>query len=448
MSKSVLFIAPSAYPLGGVQTWLNYIIPGLEACEYEVTLALTEGSYHDTQTYLKIHPFKRVTSIRNPTGSIIGRTMAIEQLIVNESPNIIIVVNIVDVYPAVNNLRRKNFKQSFKVVTTIHGIHPGLIDDINTYRHVIDAAVTTNKLTQLLVLQNTNLEADRVLYAPYGVPELPTSFKRNPSQSEYTIAFAGRLDEDQKRIEDLLQILTGAIAQIPSLRILIAGDGDCRDDVEKWVTEYKSDANIHYFGTLNPNELRTQVYAQADVMLLTSHWETGPIVAWEAFRHGLALVTSQYIGCVEENSLIDGENCLMFRVGDVSSAIECLTRLQNKSLRASLVDNSQNLVEGRYSLNSSIKQWVEQLEIVKNYAAKLYKHPLKTVTDQGRIANWVNSIFGQLGLRALERVKKALSIRFKHTSAGGEWPHSYSTLDSQSSQLTTYIMDSRENHER
>ena len=39
-SRTLAIVAPSAYLLGGVQSWLDYLVPGLEFYGWEITIAL------------------------------------------------------------------------------------------------------------------------------------------------------------------------------------------------------------------------------------------------------------------------------------------------------------------------------------------------------------------------------------------------------------------------
>ena len=73
VTKHILFIAPSAYPLGGVATWLDYIVPGLRERDWNVTLGLVEGRFHDVDAYLDVHPDDQVLRIPYGTGTQEGR---------------------------------------------------------------------------------------------------------------------------------------------------------------------------------------------------------------------------------------------------------------------------------------------------------------------------------------------------------------------------------------
>ena len=66
MDKRLLFIAPSAYTLGGIQTWLDYILPGLEKKGWNIKLGLVSGRFHDVGKYLEKHPFHNVVKFKPP----------------------------------------------------------------------------------------------------------------------------------------------------------------------------------------------------------------------------------------------------------------------------------------------------------------------------------------------------------------------------------------------
>src|SRR5215472_1015901 len=101
-NEHILIIAPSAYPLGGVATWIDYIIPGLRRRGWCVTLGLTEGALHDVDAYLAAHPMQDVVRIRNRTGTREGRVRSLCAAIMVVQPDIVASVNIADVYSAVN----------------------------------------------------------------------------------------------------------------------------------------------------------------------------------------------------------------------------------------------------------------------------------------------------------------------------------------------------------
>jgi len=163
----IIFFAPSAYPLGGVQTWLDYLLPGLEQHNCHTTLALTSSPHHNVSKYLDVHKVDNVEVIDIGTGTAQSRVESIEKLLLKIRADIAVVVNIADVYQAVNNLRGQN-NFNIKLVSSLHGIDHCFFAGIRNNNKIIDAVVSTNRLTEKLVNQSSGLDKARSLYAPYG----------------------------------------------------------------------------------------------------------------------------------------------------------------------------------------------------------------------------------------------------------------------------------------
>lgn len=439
--KTILFVAPSAYPLGGVQTWLDYLLPGLQDVGFHVVLALTSGKYHDVDAYITSHPFKNIEVISAVTGTSQGRVEALERLIIRVNPTITVNVNIIDVYQAVNNLRQKGLSKTH-LVASIHGIQDDLFDGINSNANIIDAVVSTNRLTQSLINIATRVNADNSYYAAYGVKEEIGHVKK--SSPEFIVAYAGRIEETQKNISDLLQIFSRLLAEISNIKIIIAGDGEDIGALREWQQkEVQHSEKIEYLGVIPPENVVTAVYQKADVLLLTSEWETGPIVAWEAMSQEVCFVSSRYIGSVEENSLLDGENCMLFDIGDVDEAVKKIHILQDKQVQARLVTGGKQLIQQRYTHAKSVESWLVCFESIAKKTPKIFSKNTKPYIDHGRLNSLVKLIPGSVGVRFAEKIRRVFGLRFIHTTAGGEWPHSYPDRTVESIKLDKYI-DNRE----
>src|SRR5262249_9098835 len=217
----ILFVAPSAYPLGGVATWIDYIVPGLRQQGWRVTLGLTEGTLHNVNGYLAAHPMQGVVRIRNRTGTREGRVRSLCAAIMVVQPDIVASVNIADVYSAVNRLKRNGSK--VRAVMTLHGIEADYYEQIKYDGASLDGVIATNRLACKLASSLGGLESDRIYYAPYGV-RLPGSVATsNKRLTPIRIGFAGRLEKPQKRVDELLAIVREMDRQNISYQLLIAG---------------------------------------------------------------------------------------------------------------------------------------------------------------------------------------------------------------------------------
>ncbi len=411
-------IAPSAYVLGGLATWLDYIDPGLAGRGWDVTVGLVEGpQFHDPAQYVVEHPHRRWLAIPCSTLTPEGRCRAIMRTIRKVRPEIVASVNIPDVYPAIARLRRQR-EGSPKVIMTVHGIEAFLYDDIYSNRSVLDAVVCTNKLACKLARNLGGMAGDRILYAPYGTQGAKFLTCNSQEVRELHIAYVGRLEQWQKRVLDIPTILDRLEQFDVPFVLHVAGDGPEMGSLKQKLLRYVD--KVRFYGRLGPKDLENLIYNRANVLLLTSFWETGPLVIWEAMASGLAVVSSNYIGSGAEAALRHGENALLFPVADGNRAAEELARIWHEpELRQLLCRNAQELVTKRYCVEKSIKAWDNVLRKVLNLS------PLSTA-----LFNSTKSASGRLdhcfGTSFAETIREITGRKGRASEPGGEWPHSYS----------------------
>ncbi len=235
----ILIVAPSAYPLGGVATWIDYIVPGLRQRGWQVTLGLTEGIFHDVSAYLAAHPIQGVVRIRNRTGTREGRVRSLCNVITAVRPDIVASVNVADVYSAVNRVKRMR-SSKVRAVMTLHAIEAEFYEQIKSGATSLDAVIATNRLGCKLASSLGALEDHRIYYAPYGV-SIPASVQpvKKKELAPICIGFVGRLEKSQKRVDELVAIVREMDRRKISYQLLIAGAGPDED----WLRcELKSEA--------------------------------------------------------------------------------------------------------------------------------------------------------------------------------------------------------------
>jgi glycosyltransferase involved in cell wall biosynthesis len=416
----ILFFAPSAYLLGGVQDWLADIVPGIRQEGHDVTVAVPDGLFHCFERYRQAYPGLACVSLRNPTGSQEGRVLSILNRIISIRPDLIIGVNIAAIYSAVARLRMRGDRIG-KLIITLHAIEAEYLEDLRKFRAVVDAVVVTNKLTAALVAQESLIAGERILYAPYGV-KMPIHRLTLPmSDKVLRLAWVGRFEQAQKRVYDLVPILKRLDRISLPYCLLLAGDGpeatSLKEELQPWISLGK----VRWLGRLDRQQLQHQVYDKSDVLLITSSWETGPIVAWEAMAAGLVVVSSRYVGSGAEGALKDGLTALLFSVGDCEAAASALTKLHDPNLRTSLVDSAFEMVRLRYSDSASLAAWLKVFSITMDLPPLPLDYPelarLAATVPSGRFDHW-------LGVTRAEYLRRFLGLNFRHLSAGSEWPHS------------------------
>lgn len=422
-SKSVLFVSPSAYPLGGVAVWLDYLVKQLPNYNWQPIVGLVEGDWHNVDIYHTHYPQLTVLPIKNLTGSKEGRIRALTKIIEHLNPNIVVGINIVDLYAASYRLKSRGCQTRF--VISLHGISEDLLTDLKREASGIDAVIATNRLTCELCNKYAGVTLERIYYAPYGVGLEVNSCSKYPNQTadnkKINIAWVGRLEQDQKHIYTIPEILKQLDKLGTEYTLRIAGDGPDREKLLLELNPWLENKKVEYLGVFKAQDIEKNVYSKSDVFLLTSYWETGPIVIWEAMSSGLAIVSSKYIGSGLENALQHEKNCLLFSIDDAIDAATQISRLQAKSYRNELIKNARTLIEQRYSINQSVEIWADCFNrIIQIPLNKSYPKVFMPATS-GRL----DKIFGtELG----ESIRSIMKMRFKHNSPGGEWPHTAVSL--------------------
>lgn len=425
-AKRVLIIAPTAYPLGGVAVWLDYLLSGLTDLGSDVWLGAVHGEHHNSQDYLAHYPCKNNVTIMNDTGTAYGRVLSLITAIESVRPDLVLCVNIPDVYRAAREMRKAG-KFRFQVASTIHGLVPSLFQDITSYADVIDHVIVTNQLTRLMVLETTPVSEAQLHYAPYGV-SMPKNLRAidttQKTREPLRILYCGRVENQQKRCADIVAVLFELARLSVNFEFRIAGDGPWKTEMLRQLEPIESQVDVIDFGVVPASELDARVYSNSDVLLLTSEWETGPIVVWEAMAAGVAVVSSRYHGSGSEAALSDEHNCLMFDVGDVKTVAAQLARLCDASLRKKLVEQGFSLVSSRYTKDISVATWQTVLNHILSSAPSnraLNPQELR-YPNQGRLDRF-------LGYKYATLLRSILKIPIKYSDAGGEWPHTHSQAD-------------------
>ena len=415
-SSRLLVFAPSAYPLSGLATWLDGLMPELEARGWIVHLALPEGRTFELDAYLRRHPWHRVHRLRNPSGTVYGRRRAIRSALEAMPFDVALGVNFPDLY-AVADERNSEGDTPFRVVLSLHGFVGGLFKDLERFKHVLTAVVATNRLAAAAAEELSGFARQRVFHAPYGthLEELAApaaAFAQRPLE----LVYAGRLDCEQKRVQDLPSILQVLDAAGVAWHLRVAGSGPAESDLR---SALGSDSRVEFLGDVPLETVRREVFAPGRVLVVPSSWETGPIVVWEAMERGVTVVASEYLGCRAEGLLRSGENCLLFPVGDHGRAAELLASLTDRpDLCQRLALAGRRLVEGCCSLAASGEAWDRTLRAALKLPVAQGRAQAQPVPVAGRLERW-------LGDRWATTTREWLRMPAHAGAPGDEWPHSF-----------------------
>lgn len=130
-----------------------------------------------------------------------------------------------------------------------------------------------------------------------------------------TFVCVGRLCEQKGQLL-LLQAFAELVAEEPDARLILAGDGEMRPQVEAAIARLGLAGAVEITGWLSNDEVRSLVLA-SDALVLASFAEGLPVVIMEALALGRPVI-STYIAGIPE-LIRDGREGLLVAAGDVTA---------------------------------------------------------------------------------------------------------------------------------
>lgn len=234
------------------------------------------------------------------------------------------------------------------------------------YRSLVrrcDAVVTVSADVRDSLVRDLRLgasEAEKLAIVPNGVPmpaQLPAAELLGVRQrygckpAEPLVVGAGRLTS-QKNFEALIEAAASMLRQHVSFRVLVAGDGPLRGDLQARIDGHGLSERFRLLG--NITDLATLLQA-ADLFVLPSAWEGLPLVLLEAMASGLPVVATAIEGVSEV--VTDGESGLLVPPGDSGALASALTSLLADPVkRESLGAAGRQVVARDHSFESTVQR--------------------------------------------------------------------------------------------
>jgi N-acetyl-alpha-D-glucosaminyl L-malate synthase BshA len=163
-----------------------------------------------------------------------------------------------------------------------------------------------------------------------------------------------------KRVVELVEIMRIVVDHFPEARLIIAGDGPTRIEVERKIEALDLCNNIHLLGVKSNMQ---EIMCSADLFLLNSTLEGMPLVLLEAMSCSLPLITTPAGGIPE---LVrpgkDGMVTKGFEQEEFAQAI--IELLENDEKRKNLGQAGRKRVEESFSADRIVKMYEKVFEEV------------------------------------------------------------------------------------
>jgi glycosyltransferase involved in cell wall biosynthesis len=194
--------------------------------------------------------------------------------------------------------------------------------------------------------------ASRVCVVANWVSSVPDQIPdRSVLNSPLKILYVGRLEEYKG-----LDLLFGAVRDLPAAEIIVVGQGSYRSQLEQI-----ADGLRVTFEGFQPNT--SDYYRDADIFVNPSRGPEGlPLVSLEAMAQGTPCLFSD-LGVHREISQ-DGQGASLFKSGDMKDLRERLQLLlSDRSYRQGIVGAARRIVSAKYSSQAALQGYSKAFDL-------------------------------------------------------------------------------------
>lgn len=172
------------------------------------------------------------------------------------------------------------------------------------------------------------------------------------------VLYVGRL-KFYKSVHHFIEIAQRIIANIPSARFVIAGDGEEKKGLIKMIKRLRLEKYIQLRGRVSEDE-KIRLYQRAWACINPSMMEGWGITTIEANACATPVIASDVSGL--KDSVIDGVNGFLVPYGNIDIFVSTLKKLlNNKALLRKMSDNSYRVAQ-KYSWEKSAEKGLTLLK--------------------------------------------------------------------------------------
>ena len=196
----------------------------------------------------------------------------------------------------------------------------------------------------------TIVDENIIRVIPNGTDISPIISRNYFRDRKYNILFLGNISPI-KGVNDLIDAVTILKSKIP-VCLRIAG-GNQVEECRQYVIQKKANEYVSVVGWVEGDE-RELLFAESDILVLPSYYESFGLVAIEAMAHRVPVICGDK-GFTKE-VIIDGESGLVCRTGDVNDIAAKLLELYDLDKITQFAECGYNLVKDHYTVNSVMEK--------------------------------------------------------------------------------------------
>lgn len=234
-------------------------------------------------------------------------------------------------------------------------------------------------------IQDLGISTDQIFVVPVGInfKLLNSGFEKDTFKEKISgrlvgkpvVLFVGRF-YPPKNLPLWVEIAERIALISPEVRFVMAGNGPLFPKIRELVQEKQLSDRFYFLGNVGHEKL-PEIYAAADVFMLTSNYEGYGRVIVEAFLSGLPVVSTRSAG--PEDLIIHGKIGYLHDLDDKEGLVHSVLKLiKDANLRKTMGEAGKNRMENEFSSVNLVKKLVDVWETVYGRLPKEKKRNART----------------------------------------------------------------------
>lgn len=254
--------------------------------------------------------------------------------------------------------------RSVRTMARVPVMTQGAYRPLNEMRAHINRVVAVCPRIANDLMAGAQWAGDEISVVPNGVQ---LCFKERVSAGEapLRVLYAGRIEDLQKNVMLLPEILEKVWRRHPEIHLSVVGDGPDLTRLKGRFARTSGGARVLFHGMVPPEDM-ADFYRQSDVLVLPTRYEGSSNTLLEAMAMGCIPLVSQIKG-VTDVVVEQGLNGWCFPVGDADGFVDAIIQLaEDERLRKNMSHEARLCVEGRFTLEKMAEGYQKSFFAVLN----------------------------------------------------------------------------------
>ena len=231
--------------------------------------------------------------------------------------------------------------QKIRIVTVVHNDYRDLYRLCELFKDYIDIYTCVSSRIADYLVENLKISAYKVKHVFQPIDTKDVAYEERRHNGRIIIGIASRLSKSQKRADYIPIIIDKLEKKRIDYELLIAGDGECFDEIESYVMKNDLTSKIKLLGRISHDKI-WDFWKAVDVYLNFSEFEGTSLAMLEAMCCGCVPVVTNVSGT--NDYIIDGTNGVIREIGDLDGLCDSIGYLSKNRIELINMGNSARAV--------------------------------------------------------------------------------------------------------